>query len=186
MKVIAGALGAIAVVLVLLGLFGDSHEREIEPVASPSGPEYSGPGLLELRWNAARYAYALREAEENRVVAFDSASAGSPKQGFDSVVSLLPETSASSAEIIRLACAPEYEWSCGWIISVIACESGGRPTVVGAEYTPSGTLHHFIGLLQIWEGHRWTEEELKVPAINIAAGYELWEAGGGSSWPNCP
>jgi hypothetical protein len=58
------------------------------------------------------------------------------------------------------------------------CESGGNPAARNGPY---------VGLFQVDSVlHRWTVEELLVPELNIAAGYELYQQRGWQPWPGCP
>ncbi len=79
------------------------------------------------------------------------------------------------------ALVSQYEWDVARALAVVACESSGFPFAVGIE-----PPHRFVGLFQIWTGHRWTEEDLMDPAINVAAAYELYERSGWAPWPSCP
>lgn len=72
----------------------------------------------------------------------------------------------------------QYQWDSVKAEKVMMCESGGDP----GAYNPAGP---YVGLFQIWEGHRWTAEELLVPEINVAAAYEKYQQNGWQPWPEC-
>jgi hypothetical protein len=59
------------------------------------------------------------------------------------------------------------------------CESDGNPL----SYNPVGP---YVGLFQVWLGHRWTRAQLEDPEINVAAAYELYQRSGWQPWPSCP
>lgn len=87
---------------------------------------------------------------------------------------------------------PEFTWSPTYALALIACESGGDPSVVGVEYHdlvpwPDGDgvleRYEFNGLLQVWDGSF-------DPLTNLRQGhakYVSWQQGDvPDPWPNCP
>ncbi len=72
----------------------------------------------------------------------------------------------------------EYGWDVTWAKHVLYCESGGNPLA----YNPAGP---FVGLMQVWLGHRWTYEQLIQPEINLAAAWEIYQRQGKAAWPGC-
>lgn len=72
----------------------------------------------------------------------------------------------------------QYQWDGAKAEAVMLCESDGNADA----YNPVGP---YWGLFQIWEGHRWTAEELVIPEINVAAAYEKYRGMGWQPWPEC-
>ncbi len=72
----------------------------------------------------------------------------------------------------------EYGWGVAWAEHVLYCESGGNPLA----YNSAGP---YVGLMQVWLGHRWTYEQLVQPEINIAAAWEIYQRQGAAAWPVC-
>lgn len=71
----------------------------------------------------------------------------------------------------------QYSWDGDKAEAVMLCESGGSATAINGRY---------IGLFQVDTVlHRWTEEELLVPEVNVAAAYELYTRRGWGPWPEC-
>lgn len=77
-----------------------------------------------------------------------------------------------------LVSRPEFTWDPDWALAVIACESGGDPTV----YNPAG----HVGLFQVALIHRWSRAELEDPELNVRAAHELYLRDGTAPWPACP
>ena len=90
-----------------------------------------------------------------------------------------------------LACTQEFTWECGWVLSLILCESTNRPEVVGFGWM-GGVKYYFYGLLQVHHPDQPgpTNEYLLQPYLNLVEGhiqYVEWKQGErGNPWPNCP
>ena len=71
----------------------------------------------------------------------------------------------------------QYDWDAEVAERVMMCESKGDAAAVNGRY---------VGLFQIDSVlHRWSEGELMVPEVNIAAAYELYQRRGWQPWPEC-
>jgi len=73
---------------------------------------------------------------------------------------------------LPLVCS--FQWPCATALRILGCESGGRALAVNI------TGH--VGLFQISPIHRWSREEMLVPAGNVAAAHELWQRSGWWPW----
>lgn len=66
--------------------------------------------------------------------------------------------------------------------TLIACESGFRPTATG--YDASHNQYNY-GLFQISQYHGWSANYLMVPQNNIKAAKVIWDRQGPHAWPHC-
>ena len=73
-------------------------------------------------------------------------------------------------------------WPDARFATLIACESGFRPTAVG--YDASHNQYNY-GLFQISQYHGWSYNYLVLPLNNIKVAKTIYDRQGFQAWPNC-
>ena len=73
-------------------------------------------------------------------------------------------------------------WPDARFATLIACESGFRPTATG--YDASHDQYNY-GLFQISQYHGWSYNYLVNPDNNIKAAKVIYDRQGFGAWPNC-
>ena len=77
----------------------------------------------------------------------------------------------------------KYDWNVETMMYAMQKESSCNPLAVGDNYPINGLLAPSCGLLQVRVlSGRPSCEELKDPATNIAAAYNIWKSQGYRAW----
>ncbi|KKN47183.1 hypothetical protein LCGC14_0665240 [marine sediment metagenome] len=86
-----------------------------------------------------------------------------------------------TADVATLICAYSWPQGCAYWTGIARCESTlGQDSSAYADWNP------YVGLLQIWVGHGYGREWLKVDTNNVLAAWELSHEGTRTSpWPYC-
>ncbi|KKL09189.1 hypothetical protein LCGC14_2568360 [marine sediment metagenome] len=80
-----------------------------------------------------------------------------------------------------LICAYSWPQGCAYWTGIARCES-----TLGQDPSAYADSNPYVGLLQIWVGHGYGREWLKVDANNVLAAWELSHEGTRTSlWPYC-
>jgi len=109
---------------------------------------------------------------------------GSKSSESGTVSEVAPETEAGhrgTPGVEGLICAYPWPQGCNYWTGIARCES-----TLGQDPSAYADSNPYVGLLQIWVGHGYGREWLKVDANNVLAAWELSHEGTRTSlWPYC-